>query len=143
MLPRTNIRVRFCETDALGHVNNTSYFIYFEEARTDLFRYFVEDLDTSQWNLILASASCDYRKQARFGQELYVTTEVTKIGNTSFTVYHEIHDAQDDSLIATGTAVLVHYDFAAERPVPLTEEQRKKLSSLMREQQSIAPCGEK
>ncbi|GIM47131.1 thioesterase [Collibacillus ludicampi] len=141
MLPRTNIRVRFSETDALGHVNNTSYFIYFEEARTDLFRYFVDDLDTSKWNLILASTSCDYKKQARFGQELYVTTEVTKIGNTSFTLYHEIRDAKDESIIATGTAVLVHYDFSTERPVPLSDQQRKKLSSLMKEQ-SLPTCSD-
>jgi acyl-CoA thioester hydrolase len=141
MLPRTNIRVRFCETDALGHVNNTSYFIYFEEARTDLFRYFVDDLDTSKWNLILASTSCDYKKQARFGQELYVTTEVTKIGNTSFTLYHEIRDAKDESIIATGTAVLVHYDFSIERPVPLSDQQRKKLSSLMNGQ-SLSTCSD-
>lgn len=29
----TQVKVRFCETDALGHINNTSYFIYLEEAR--------------------------------------------------------------------------------------------------------------
>lgn len=27
------VNVRFSETDALGHINNTSYFIYLEEAR--------------------------------------------------------------------------------------------------------------
>ncbi len=34
---KIDIYVRFCETDAGGHVNNTSYFFYFEEARTKFF----------------------------------------------------------------------------------------------------------
>lgn len=33
----TQVKVRFCETDALGHINNTSYFIYLEEARIAFF----------------------------------------------------------------------------------------------------------
>ena len=31
------IMVRFGETDAAGHVNNASYFIYFEEAKNAAF----------------------------------------------------------------------------------------------------------
>ena len=31
------VNVRFSETDALGHINNTSYFIYLEEARMKFF----------------------------------------------------------------------------------------------------------
>lgn len=33
----TEIRTRYCESDALGHINNVSYFIYFEQARVDFF----------------------------------------------------------------------------------------------------------
>lgn len=35
MAYETAVKVRFCETDALGHISNISYFIYLEEARTD------------------------------------------------------------------------------------------------------------
>jgi acyl-CoA thioester hydrolase len=29
------IKVRYCETDMTGHVNNVSYFIYFEQGRVE------------------------------------------------------------------------------------------------------------
>ena len=39
------ISVRFGETDALGHINNTSYFIYLEEARIRFFESIGYNMD--------------------------------------------------------------------------------------------------
>ncbi|GAA3347828.1 hypothetical protein GCM10017717_23010 [Deinococcus persicinus] len=38
----TNLNVRFNDCDSLGHVNNSVYFTYFEEARKGLFQIFNE-----------------------------------------------------------------------------------------------------
>jgi len=35
------IKPRFCETDALGHINNTSVPMWFEQGREPLFEFFV------------------------------------------------------------------------------------------------------
>lgn len=32
------VTIRFCETDLLGHVNNSNYFIYMEDARVQFFQ---------------------------------------------------------------------------------------------------------
>ncbi|MFA1821465.1 acyl-CoA thioesterase [Virgibacillus oceani] len=72
--------VRFCDTDALGHVNNTRHFQYFEEARTKFFKAVYPERSAS-FSFILASIYCDYLAQAYADQILRVTTFVTNIGN--------------------------------------------------------------
>jgi acyl-CoA thioester hydrolase len=49
---QAKMTVRFCETDALGHVNNVSYFIYFEQGRVDLFREIGLNMKASDWHFI-------------------------------------------------------------------------------------------
>lgn len=123
--------IRFSETDALGHVNNTVYFVYFEAARSELFRIFVPDMNTAQWKIIVASSHCDFKSEARFGQTMVVSTFIQKIGTSSFTVGHEIHDEDTGTLIAQGSAVLVHYDFTSKKALPLTAEHRAQLLDWM------------
>ena len=39
------ITPRFCDTDALGHISNTTLPVWFEGARDPIFRWFTPDLD--------------------------------------------------------------------------------------------------
>jgi acyl-CoA thioester hydrolase len=48
------VRVRFCETDMAGHVNNTSYFIYLEEARGKFFEDAIPNHSGSYGRVILS-----------------------------------------------------------------------------------------
>lgn len=47
------VNVRFSETDALGHINNTSYFIYLEEARMKFFEALGLATNVEEWNFCL------------------------------------------------------------------------------------------
>ncbi|MGD6793538.1 acyl-CoA thioesterase [Metabacillus indicus] len=108
------MRVRFCETDALGHVNNTSYFIYLEDARVQFFEALGYCMSSGDWPFILARATCDFRGQAYFNEHLIIKTSVMKIGKKSFTVHHEITEQESGRLIAQGEAVIVTYNFKTE-----------------------------
>ena len=83
----TDLRVRFCETDALGHLNNVSYFIYYEQARLDYFRELnvMEDLlSGNDMYVVTADLYCQFLGEVYYGEELEVKLRTTKIGNTSF-----------------------------------------------------------
>ncbi|MBM7691326.1 acyl-CoA thioester hydrolase [Peribacillus deserti] len=110
-MQETEVTVRFCETDALGHINNTSYFIYLEEARIKFFESLGYSMRLKDWNFILASAKCDFMNQGYFNQILSIKTYVSKIGTKSFQIEHEITCSQTRELIAKGTAVVVFFDF--------------------------------
>lgn len=127
----TELQVRFSECDPLGHVNNAVYYTYMETARTELFRMLDPDMDVNNWKLIVASTSCEYKAQATFAQWLQITTEIERIGNSSFTVLHRIMDRDSGKLIAIGRAVLVHFDYRKQRSLPLTTEMRRSLETLL------------
>ncbi|WP_074733060.1 acyl-CoA thioesterase [Halobacillus karajensis] len=121
---QVDVRVRFCETDMAGHVNNTSYFIYLEEARGNFFRdHFPEHLD-SVGRFILASTKCDYVSQGYFGQQLAIQSWITNIGNKSFRFNHHIHDRETGKIIAEAEATIVHFNYEKQKSEPIPDELR-------------------
>lgn len=102
------IQPRFAETDALGHLNNTTLPIWFEQARTPIFKLFVPDLAPKNWNLILAKIEVEFVREIFYGFDVEVKTGVERIGNSSFVVYQEVW--QREALAAKGRATMVHFD---------------------------------
>ncbi len=128
----TEIRTRYCESDALGHINNVSYFIYFEQARVDFLLDSGMVLPSEKFPFLVASLHCDYKKQVYINQSLKIHTYVMDIGRSSFKLGHEIHDKDSNELLAVGEAVLVSYDLIAEKTTRLTDELRFKLENYVR-----------
>lgn len=127
MVHEIPVKVRFSETDALGHISNISYFIYLEEARTEFFADLGFGRDINNWKIILASASCDFVSQGYYNQKLVVQTAVSRIGNSSFQVVHEIKDAESGELVAKGQASAVHFNFKTQKSEALPEANRQLL----------------
>lgn len=122
-----HVTVRFSETDALGHINNTSYFIYLEEARIRFMEWLGFKMDIQNWNFILASTKCDFISQGYFGQELSIKTYVTKVGTKSFQLEHDLIAVQTNELIARGNAIMVFFDFEKQKSEPIPERVKEEL----------------
>ena len=103
------ITTRFCDTDALGHINNTMVPVWFEGARDPVFKWFMPELDVKQWQLILAKIDVTFHAQIYYGKEIELRTYIGRIGGSSFDVYQELW--QNDIKCASGTAVMVHFCF--------------------------------
>lgn len=127
------VYVRFSETDAAGHVNNTSYFLYLEEARTKLFKNIAieEDDEQSYLNFILASTSCDYLDQAYAAQTLKISTSISKIGGKSFSVEHEITEVDSDLIVARAFATMVCFNYDDQKTELIPASLRENLESKM------------
>lgn len=121
------ITVRFGETDALGHVNNTSYFIYMEEARTRFFEAIGYAMDINRGNFIVASATCDFINQGYFNQVLKIKSYVSKIGTKSFQLDHEMYCMKTSKLIAKGNAAIVFFNFDKQQSEPFPDSLKTKL----------------
>lgn len=125
------VTVRFGETDALGHINNTSYFIYLEEARVRFFEKVGYSMDPKGWNFILASTKCDFINQGYFNQDLTIKSYVSKIGTKSFQIEHEICCTNTDHLIARGNAIIVYFNFEKQQSEPLPDNLKESLQSFL------------
>lgn len=131
-IPEVDIYVRYCETDAGGHVSNTSYFLYFEEARTKFFGTIGFGLkDRKNFNFIVARIECNFIAQSYASQILSVTTSVSRIGTKSYTLVHEIKDANTGALVANGSAVIVCYNFQEQHSIEIPTDLRTTLEEYL------------
>ena len=112
----TEIHPRFCETDALGHINNTVFAVWCEAARAPIFQVFNPELQLSSWNLIVANLNIKMVAPCYFPDQVLIHTKVNHIGHSSFEVQHEIYQ---HSLVAEVTAVLVHYNYQRKEPTAI------------------------
>ncbi len=120
------LQPRFNDTDALGHISNTTLPIWFEQARTPLFQMFNPTLDVKTWPLIIARVEIDFVAQSFWHLPVEIRTGIGRVGNSSFQAVQEAW--QDGKLIARGKAVLIHFDYKTEKAVPISEEVRSQLA---------------
>ena len=120
----TPIVVRFADLDMLGHVNNAVFFSYTEFARLEFFAFL--GITNKQFpSCLLARVVASHTNAVHYGDSLQISTWVTKVGNKSFTVQHEI--LANDILCANFETVLVWYDHDAKQSLPVPDVARAKL----------------
>lgn len=119
------ITPRFSDTDALGHINNTVFAVWFEGARQDVFKIFSPELDLQRWPLIIASIKLDYHAQTQYGKAVELRTYISRIGGSSFDVYQEAW--QDGIKTVSGTAVMVQFSYTANAAVAINPQQKAQL----------------
>lgn len=112
----------------MAHVNHAMYFTYMEVGRL----HYVRDVlgwagGRSPIGAILARIECDYKFPLLLGDSIRVYVRVCRIGSKSFDFEHIILRESDKAEAARGTAVLVAYDYEAEKSIPLPAEWREQL----------------
>ena len=116
--------------DAFGHVNNTTFFTYLEEARVDLlFVTAGEQIARERLSsgIVVARHEIDYTAPLVFRPEpVTIDIWVAKLGNSSFTLAYQMGD-DDGPVYARAATVLVPYDVDAARPRRLSDEERAAL----------------
>ncbi len=117
------LKVRFSDTDMLGHVNNASYFSYMEEARCVFFEEVLGD-ERTVVPMILASAKVNYLAQTYYRQTLRVESWVSRWGNSSFDISCQMFDDATGKLHFEGVAVIVYFDYEAQKPIRVPDEIR-------------------
>lgn len=121
----TRVNPIFSDTDALGHISNTTFPKWFEDARTPVFELFHPSLALETWPLILAKIEVDFLAQTYWGEEVLIKTYIGKIGNSSCNVVHEAW--QNNKMIAKGLGVLIYFDYQTNKSIAIPDVIREKL----------------
>lgn len=130
------VEVRFRDCDPMGHVNHVVYLTYLEQARFAYWRKLTAGRPGPGAGIIIARAECDFRSAVVVGDLVDVRLWVSEIGRSSFTLDYEIARADDGRTVANARTVIVAYDYAAGRPVPIADDMRTLL-----EQSRLDPVG--
>ena len=123
------IPIRWGDMDAYGHVNNTVYFRYMEQARVE----WIEDMQVpvrpGGAGPVIINASCTFQIPMNYPGMVEVRTFVGAIGRSSCQTYVEMHIEGDDRVYAEGAAKVVWMDTTTGKSVPLPDHVRALLEA--------------
>jgi acyl-CoA thioester hydrolase len=119
---RTDIQIRFGDTDMFGHVNNAAFASYAELGRLR----FLDELGYPPGGLILARIELDFRQQLRFGDAAELETVVGRIGTTSLTLAQRL--VSGDRVACDIGSVVVFFDYERNSAIPVPETLRPVLA---------------
>ena len=130
LLRRTRMAIRWGDMDAMGHVNNTLYFRYLEQARIELFEELGCPATPGGVGPVIINAHCTFLKQLRYPGDIEVTSWAGSPGRSSFESLHEIRRIDEpDVLYALGGAKVVWVDQRVEKSMPLPPAIRELIGS--------------
>lgn len=107
--------------DALGHVNNTVYFRYMEQARVEwlLAHAKAHGREESGLGSVIVNASCNFLRPLVYPGDVEVTMFLGNPGRSSVESHYALECA--GVRYADGAAKIVWVDLKTGRPVPLPE----------------------
>ncbi|WP_051161096.1 acyl-CoA thioesterase [Nocardia transvalensis] len=113
---------RWADNDHYGHVNNVTYYSYFDTAvNAWLMHATGTDIRELPAIGVVVQTSCHFRGSLSFPDQLRVGLRVSRLGRTSITydlaIFRE--DGDDLELAATGEFVHVYVDNDTRKPVDI------------------------
>jgi len=131
------IATRWMDNDSYGHVNNVTYYSYFDTVVNEhLVRVGGLDIGNDPVVGYVVETSCRFRKPLSFPDVLDAGLCVTRLGATSVTYGIGIFRQGEDEPAATGRFVHVWVDRATQRPAPIPPRIRAALLPLVAEDRS-------
>jgi acyl-CoA thioester hydrolase len=125
------VRPRFCETDALGHVSNTVYTTYWELARLRYLEAIGEAGDSPKRILAFSHMTVEIATRMLspcfYDEPLLVHARVASLGRSSMTMEHALSGADNEDVRAIARIVVVASN--GEHGIPWTRGQRAKLEA--------------
>jgi acyl-CoA thioester hydrolase len=125
-------RVAWGDMDALGHVNNVTYFRYFENARIAYFERIKmwEFMKKTGIGPILASTHCRFRVPLAYPDVVSIGASVPDLGPDRLTMKYSVASHRLSKIAAEGEGVLVIYDYRNNRKVPMPAEVKRSILDL-------------
>jgi acyl-CoA thioester hydrolase len=116
------IAIRWGDMDAMGHVNNTVYFRYMEQARIGWFDALVPAEEAwKSTGIVIANAACNFKRPINYPGTVEVKVYSGTPGGSSVATYYELRVDQDKTVYADGEAVVVFIDMHKQKPIRIPE----------------------
>ncbi|MGH8766466.1 MAG: acyl-CoA thioesterase [Burkholderiales bacterium] len=117
--------IRWGDMDAMGHVNNTVYFRFMEQARISWFAALVPAKEAWQsTGIVIVNASCNYKRPITYPGTVEVRLFVDEPGGSSVPTFYELRVDDDPLPYADGAAVVVFVDMKTQKPARIPDSIR-------------------
>lgn len=107
-------RVRWSDTDQVGHVNNLSFCTYVETGRTEYLKEMIDRKSDSRVLLLMAQVNICLLGEVHWPSDVDVGTCILEISRSSCRMGHGLFVG--DICVGTADTLLVHIDEATRKP---------------------------
>jgi acyl-CoA thioester hydrolase len=117
-----SVPIRWGDMDAMGHVNNASYFRYLETIRIDWMQSIGCPPNPEAEGPVIINAFCNFYKQLEYPGDILLKMYASDPGGSSFESWCTIERPDNPGVIyAAGGATTVWVDFRAQKSRPLPD----------------------
>jgi len=126
------IQTRWMDNDIYGHVNNVTYYSYFDTV-VNSYLIDVGGLDIHDGTVVgfAVETTCRFFKPVAFPEKLAAGLRVGKLGNSSVRYEIAIFKDGEDTAAAAGHFVHVFVDRRTDRPTPVPAAIRRALEKII------------
>ncbi|PUA42580.1 thioesterase [Pseudomonas protegens] len=126
------IITRWHDNDVYGHVNNVTYYSFFDTAvNTYLIEQGGLDIHGGEVVGFVVSSACDYFASVAFPERIEIGLRVGKLGNSSVQYELAVFKAGEADACAAGRFVHVFVDRESNQPLPIPPALRAALERLL------------
>lgn len=126
---RARDKLRYGDTDKLGHVNNAVFSTFLETGRVEMLYRPESPLLSEGADFVIANLNIDYLNEITFPGEVEIGTRVTKLGTSSVRMEQVVF--QNGTCAAHAQTVIVQMDKTTRRSKPFSPEARAMLEGFI------------
>lgn len=122
---KTKVVPRYSETDQMGVIYHSNYFVWFEVGRTDYLENFsmsYKDMEEMGVMLPVIEVNCKYKVSAKYADKLIVKTIVESLTPVRIKFTYVIERMNDGTLIAEGFTEHVFSSTVNGKPINLKKK---------------------
>ena len=122
--------VQWGEQDGFGHVNNMHFIRWFESARIAYMLKCEIKMTSDAVGPILAAVSCNFRKQVKYPDTVFVGARVARIGRSSMVIEHQLRSQHHRAVAAEGDSTVVLFDYQNQCSSEIPAELRARIETM-------------
>lgn len=123
-----DIQIRFNDLDAYRHVNNNSYFSYYDLGKDEYFReVFPSDFRLQSVVPIIANIKADFFSPIFYGDPIVMQTRCSRLGTKSFTLQQRAINTRTSKVVCQSETIMVFFDVETQKSAEIPADYRKNI----------------
>ena len=109
----TELKIRYAETDNMGIVHHSNYYVYFEAAREDFIGgagISYADMEDMGVMMPIVETSCRYYEGARYADLIVVETSLEELSPVKVVLNYDVIRKKDGKILAKGKTIQTFVD---------------------------------
>lgn len=123
---RLPVQIRFNDVDGYGHVNNNSYFAYYDLGKEDYLRKVLNvNYSSAEIVPVIANINADFFLPIFHNDEIEIETRVSHVGKKSFTLQQRAINTKTDVIVCQSQTIMVCFNLKTQESAEIPDSFRK------------------